>query len=393
MTDVVIASAVRTPIGSFMGGLSQVPAVDLGALVIKETLERAGIPLDAVQEVVMGNVLQSGLGQGPARQAAVRSGLSYEVPAVTVNKICGSGLKAVIMAAQAVKAGDAELIVAGGMENMSLAPYLLQQGRSGYRLGDGTIADSIMKDGLTCAIYDIHMGMTAENIAEKYQITREQQDAFALTSQQRAQQAWKQQRFADEIVNVALRDKKGHVTMMESDEHPRPDVTADALARLKPAFKRDGTVTAGNASGINDGAAAVVVCSSRKAKELGLTILARIRSYASTGIDPSIMGMGPVSAAQAALQKAGMSIQDIDLAELNEAFAAQSIAVMRELGLDQAIVNVNGGAVALGHPIGASGARILVTLLHEMKRRQAAAGLAALCVGGGHGVAVIVEQI
>ncbi len=369
------------------------PAVDLGALVIKETLERAGIPLDAVQEVVMGNVLQSGLGQGPARQAAVRSGLSYEVPAVTVNKICGSGLKAVIMAAQAVKAGDAELIVAGGMENMSLAPYLLQQGRSGYRLGDGTIADSIMKDGLTCAIYDIHMGMTAENIAEKYQITREQQDAFALTSQQRAQQAWKQQRFADEIVNVALRDKKGHVTMMESDEHPRPDVTADALARLKPAFKRDGTVTAGNASGINDGAAAVVVCSSRKAKELGLTILARIRSYASTGIDPSIMGMGPVSAAQAALQKAGMSIQDIDLAELNEAFAAQSIAVMRELGLDQAIVNVNGGAVALGHPIGASGARILVTLLHEMKRRQAAAGLAALCVGGGHGVAVIVEQI
>lgn len=376
-----------------MGGLSQVPAVDLGALVIKETLERAGIPLDAVQEVVMGNVLQSGLGQGPARQAAVRSGLSYEVPAVTVNKICGSGLKAVIMAAQAVKAGDAELIVAGGMENMSLAPYLLQQGRSGYRLGDGTIADSIMKDGLTCAIYDIHMGMTAENIAEKYQITREQQDAFALTSQQRAQQAWKQQRFADEIVNVALRDKKGHVTMMESDEHPRPDVTADALARLKPAFKRDGTVTAGNASGINDGAAAVVVCSSRKAKELGLTILARIRSYASTGIDPSIMGMGPVSAAQAALQKAGMSIQDIDLAELNEAFAAQSIAVMRELGLDQAIVNVNGGAVALGHPIGASGARILVTLLHEMKRRQAAAGLAALCVGGGHGVAVIVEQI
>ena len=376
-----------------MGGLSQVPAVDLGALVIKETLERAGIPLDAVQEVVMGNVLQSGLGQGPARQAAVRSGLSYEVPAVTVNKICGSGLKAIIMAAQAVKAGDAELIVAGGMENMSLAPYLLQQGRSGYRLGDGTITDSIMKDGLTCSIYDIHMGMTAENIAEKYQITREQQDAFALTSQQRAQQAWKQQRFADEIVNVALRDKKGHVTMMESDEHPRPDVTADALARLKPAFKRDGTVTAGNASGINDGAAAVVVCSSRKAKELGLTILARIRSYASTGIDPSIMGMGPVSAAQAALQKAGMSIQDIDLAELNEAFAAQSIAVIRELGLDQAIVNVNGGAVALGHPIGASGARILVTLLHEMKRRQAAAGLAALCVGGGHGVAVIVEQV
>ncbi|MBN3527273.1 acetyl-CoA C-acetyltransferase [Paenibacillus apiarius] len=393
MTDVVIASAVRTPIGAFMGGLSQVPAVDLGALVIKAALERAEIPIESVQEVVMGNVLQAGLGQGPARLAAVRSGLSYEVPAVTINKICGSGLKAVIMAAQAVKAGDAELIVAGGMENMSLAPYLLQQGRSGYRLGDGTVADSILKDGLTCSICDIHMGLTAENVAEKHHITREQQDAFALTSQQRAQQAWNERRFADELVSVTLRDRKGHASMMEMDEHPRPDATTDTLARLKPAFRRDGTVTAGNASGINDGAAAVVVCSARKAQELGLAVHARIRAYASTGVDPSLMGMGPVSAAQAALQKAGMSISDIDLAEINEAFAAQSIAVVRELGLDPAIVNVNGGAIALGHPIGASGARILVTLLHEMKRRQAAAGLAALCVGGGHGVAVIVEQV
>ncbi|UHA73139.1 acetyl-CoA C-acetyltransferase [Paenibacillus sp. 481] len=393
MTDVVIASAVRTPIGSFMGGLSRVPAVDLAALVIKESLARAGVSPKEVEEVMMGHVLQAGLGQGTARQAALRAGVSYDVPAMTINKICGSGLKAVILAAQAIKAGDAELIVAGGMENMSQAPYLLQQGRTGYRLGNGEMVDSITKDGLTCAMNNIHMGMTAENMAEKYQITREQQDAFALMSQQRAEQAVDQQRFADELVHVVYQDKKGNTITIDSDEYPRRGLTMDALAKLKPAFQPGGTVTAGNASGINDGAAAIVVCTARKAKELGLTVLARIRAYASTGVDPTIMGIGPVSASQAALQKAGMSIQDIELAEVNEAFAAQSIAVIRELALNPDIVNVNGGAIALGHPIGASGARILVTLLHEMKRRQAATGLATLCVGGGHGVAVIVERV
>ncbi|WGU96204.1 acetyl-CoA C-acetyltransferase [Paenibacillus dendritiformis] len=388
----MIASAVRTPIGAFMGGLCEVPAVELGALVIAEALQRAGVRPEAAQEVMMGNVLQAGIGQGPARLAAMKAGLPYEVPAVTINKICGSGLKAVVMAAQAIKAGDADLIVAGGMENMSMAPYLLAQGRAGYRLGDGVVVDSVLKDGLTCSICGIHMGQTAENIAAKYQIAKEDQDAFALTSQQRAREAWERSEFSAEIAPVEIRTKKG-LTRIEADEHLRPDVTAAALARLKPAFQPDGTVTAGNASGINDGAAALVVCSGRIAKQMGLPVLARIRAYASTGVDPALMGMGPVSAAQAAVKKAGMSLADIDVAELNEAFAAQAIAVIRELGLDPAIVNVNGGAIALGHPIGASGARILVTLLHAMKRRQAATGLAALCVGGGHGVAVVVEQM
>lgn len=375
-----------------MGGLSEVPAAELGALVIAEALQRAGVRPEAAQEVMMGNVLQAGIGQGPARLAAMKAGLPCEVPAVTINKICGSGLKAVVMAAQAIKAGDADLIVAGGMENMSIAPYLLAQGRAGYRLGDGVVVDSVLKDGLTCSICGIHMGQTAENIAAKYQIAREEQDAFALTSQQRAREAWERSEFSAEIAPVEIRTKKG-LTRIEADEHLRPDVTAAALARLKPAFQPDGTVTAGNASGINDGAAALVVCSGRIAKQMGLPVLARIRAYASTGVDPALMGMGPVSAAQAAVKKAGMSLADIDVAELNEAFAAQAIAVIRELGLDPAIVNVNGGAIALGHPIGASGARILVTLLHAMKRRQAATGLAALCVGGGHGVAVVVEQM
>ncbi|NEZ41016.1 acetyl-CoA C-acetyltransferase [Paenibacillus alvei] len=392
MSDVVIASAVRTPIGAFMGGLSEVPAVDLGARVIAEALGRAGVQPGAVHEVIMGNVLQAGSGQGPARLAAMKAGLPCEVPAVTINKICGSGLKAVIMAAQAIKSDDADLIVAGGMENMSLAPYVLAQGRTGYRLGNGVVEDSILKDGLTCSICDIHMGKTAENIAAKYGIAREEQDAFALTSQQRAREAWERSEFSAEIVPVEIRIKKGLATI-ETDEHFRPDVTAAALGRLKPAFQPDGTVTAGNASGINDGAAALVVCSGRMAKQLGLPVLARIRGYACTGVDPAIMGMGPVSASQAAVKKAGMSLADIDLAEINEAFAAQAIAVIGELGIDPAIVNVNGGAIALGHPIGASGARILVTLLHAMKRRQAATGLAALCVGGGHGVAVVVEQV
>ncbi|NKI22415.1 acetyl-CoA C-acetyltransferase [Paenibacillus dendritiformis] len=392
MTDVVIASAVRTAIGAFMGGLSAVPAVELGARAITEALRRAGIRPEDAQEVMMGNVLQAGSGQGPARLAAMKAGLPCEVPAVTINKICGSGLKAVIMAAQAVKSGDADLIIAGGMENMSMAPYLLMQGRAGYRLGDGVVVDSVLKDGLTCSIGGIHMGQTAENIAAKYRIAREEQDAYALTSQQRAREAWERGEFSAEIAPVEIRTKKG-LTTIDADEHLRPDVTAAALARLKPAFQPDGTVTAGNASGINDGAAALVVCSGSMAKQMGLPVLARIRGYACTGVDPALMGMGPVSAAQAAVKKAGMSIADIDLAELNEAFAAQAIAVIRELGLDPAIVNVNGGAIALGHPIGASGARILVTLLHAMKRRQAAAGLAALCVGGGHGVAVVVEQV
>ncbi|RJG25104.1 acetyl-CoA C-acetyltransferase [Paenibacillus thiaminolyticus] len=392
MTDVVIASAVRTPIGAFMGGLSEVPAVDLGALVIAEALQRAGVRPEAAQEVMMGNVLQAGIGQGPARLAAMKAGLPSEVPAVTINKICGSGLKAVIIAAQAIKAGDADLIVAGGMENMSMAPYLLAQGRAGYRLGDGVVVDSVLKDGLTCSICGIHMGQTAENIAAKYQIAREEQDAFALTSQQKAREAWERSEFSAEIAPVEIRTKKG-LMRIEADEHLRPDVTAASLARLKPAFQPEGTVTAGNASGINDGAAALLICSGRMAKQMGLPVLARIRAYASTGVDPAFMGMGPVSAGQAALKKAGMSIADIDVAELNEAFAAQSIAVIRELGIDPAVVNVNGGAIALGHPIGASGARILVTLLYAMKRRQAATGLAALCVGGGHGVAVVVEQM
>lgn len=375
-----------------MGGLSEVPAVELGARVIAEALGRAGVQPGSVHEVIMGNVLQAGSGQGPARLAAMKAGLPCEVPAVTINKICGSGLKAVIMAAQAIKADDADLIVAGGMENMSLAPYVLAQGRTGYRLGNGVVEDSILKDGLTCSICDIHMGKTAENIAAKYGIAREEQDAFALTSQQRAREAWERSEFSAEIVPVEIRTKKG-LTTIEADEHLRPDVTSAALARLKPAFQPDGTVTAGNASGINDGAAALVVCSGRMAKQLGLSVLARVRGYACTGVDPAFMGMGPVAATQAAVKKAGMSLADIDLAEINEAFAAQSIAVIGELGIDPAIVNVNGGAIALGHPIGASGARILVTLLHAMKRRQATTGLATLCVGGGHGVAVIVEQM
>ncbi|WP_374021002.1 acetyl-CoA C-acetyltransferase [Paenibacillus thiaminolyticus] len=392
MTDVVIASAVRTPIGAFMGGLGEVPAVELGALVIAEALQRAGLRPEAAQEVMMGNVLQAGIGQGPARLAAMKAGLPSEVPAVTINKICGSGLKAVILAAQAIKASDADLIVAGGMENMSMAPYLLAQGRAGYRLGDGVVVDSVLKDGLTCSICGIHMGQTAENIAAKYQIAREEQDAFAVASQQKAREAWERSEFSAEIAPVEIRTKKDLIRI-EADEHLRPDVTSASLARLKPAFRPDGTVTAGNASGINDGAAALLICSGRMAKQMGLPVLARIRAYASTGVDPAFMGMGPVSAAQAALKKAGMSIADIDVAELNEAFAAQSIAVIRELGIDPAVVNVNGGAIALGHPIGASGARILVTLLYAMKRRQAATGLAALCVGGGHGVAVVVEQM
>jgi acetyl-CoA C-acetyltransferase len=393
MNEVVIASAARTPIGTFMGALSNVSAVELGAIVIKEAIRRANINHNAVQEVLMGNVLQAGLGQGPARQAMLKAGLPYDIPATTINKLCGSGLKAVMMAAQAIRAGDADIIVAGGMENMSQAPYLLQKARSGLKLGDAPLIDSINKDGLICAVCDILMGDTAENLAAKYNISRTAQDQFALHSQHKAEVAMKNGRFEAEIIKVEVKDRKGQVSYVEQDEHPRSGMTLEQLAKLKPAFQKEGTVTPGNASGINDGAAALVICSMNKARELGLKPMARINSYAYTGVDPAFMGIGPVTAVNSALQKAGMSILDIQLVELNEAFAAQSLSVLHDLPFDPSIVNVNGGAIALGHPIGASGARVLVTLLHEMQKRQVEAGLAALCVGGGHGVSMVVEQL
>ncbi|TCZ77140.1 acetyl-CoA C-acetyltransferase [Paenibacillus albiflavus] len=393
MREVVIASAVRTPIGAFMGSYSEVTAVQLGTLAIKEALQRALIQPDQVDEVIMGNVLQAGVGQNPARQAQLQAGIPYVASATTINKVCGSGLKSVMLGAQSIKSGDAEIIVTGGMENMTLAPHLLGKSRSGFRMGDAQLVDSMMHDGLTCAINQIPMGITAENIAEQYGISRVEQDEFAMHSQHKAEAAMSSNRFHEEIVPVEFTNRKGLITRIDTDEYPRSGVTMEALAKLKPAFKKDGTVTAGNASGINDGAAALVICSRDKANELGLTPLARIRSYASAGVDPKLMGLGPIPATQQALKLAGMSIQDIGLAELNEAFAAQAIAVTRELGIDPSIINVNGGAIALGHPIGASGARILVTLIHEMKRRSVEAGLAALCIGGGLGVAMIIEQI
>jgi acetyl-CoA C-acetyltransferase len=393
MREVVIASAVRTPIGAFLGSYSEVTAVQLGALAIKEALKRASIQPEEVDEVIMGNVLQAGIGQNPARQAQLQAGIPYVAPATTINKVCGSGLKSAILGAQSIKTGDAEVIVVGGMENMTLAPHYLGKSRSGFRMGDAQLVDSMMQDGLTCAIYNMPMGITAENIAESYGISREEQDGFAMRSQHKTEEARLASRFHDEIVHVEYSNRKGQPVRIDADEYPRSGVTMEALAKLKPAFKQGGTVTAGNSSGINDGAAALVICSRDKANELGLTPLARIRSYASAGVDPKLMGLGPIPATQIALKAAGMSIHDIGLAELNEAFAVQALAVIRELGIDPSITNVNGGAIALGHPIGASGARILVTLIHEMKRRSVEAGLAALCVGGGHGVAMIIEQI
>jgi acetyl-CoA C-acetyltransferase len=393
MKEVVIVGAARTPIGSFMGTLSSVSAVELGAVVIKEALRRSGVSPEAVDEVIMGNVLQAGQGMGPARQAMVQAGLRVETPAVTVNKICGSGLKSIISGAQAIMAGDAEVVVAGGMENMSKAPYLLKQGRTGYRMGDGAVIDSMTHDGLTCSVRHIGMGTTAENIADRFGITREEQDRFALKSQHRAEQASAESRFQEEIVAVDIRDRKGQVQSIVQDEHPRSGLTIESLTKLKPAFHKEGTVTAGNASGINDGAAAVVLCSHEAAVRNGWTPLARIRSYAYVGVEPSVMGLGPVPAVQKALQRAGLTTADIALAELNEAFAVQALAVIRELGLDESVVNVNGGAIALGHPIGASGTRIVVSLLYEMARRQSRYGLASLCVGGGHGVAAILERM
>lgn len=393
MENVVIVSATRTALGTFNGSLASVGVVDLGKIVIAEALKRAGVDVAQVEEVIMGNVLQAGLGQNPARQAALRAGIPDSVPAFTVNKVCGSGLKSVELAAQAILAGDAEIIVAGGMENMTQAPYLLDsKARWGYRMGNGQLYDTLVGDGLTCATNNYHMGITAENVAEQCGITRAEQDAFALLSQQRASRAVAEGVFDKEIVPVVIKSRKGE-TVFARDEYPKADASAEQLAKLKPAFKPDGTVTAGNASGINDGAAALVVMSESKAKALGLKPLARIRSYASAGVAPSVMGLGPVPATQKALAKAGLQISDIGLIEANEAFAAQFLGVGKALNFDLEKVNVNGGAIALGHPIGASGARILVTLLHAMQARDVELGLATLCIGGGQGTAVIVERM
>ena len=392
MKEVVIVSAVRTPVGSFNGGLANVPAVELGAIVIKEAINRAGITPDQVDEVIMGNVLSSALGQNPARQASVKAGLPLEVPAWTVSKVCGSGLKAVVCAAQAILAGDADIIVAGGMESMSLASYALPKARNGYRMGNDVIIDTMVHDGLTDAFHNIHMGITAENIAEQYGFSREEQDNYAVSSQNRTEVAIKTGKFEEEIVSVTIPQRKGDPIVVDQDEFPRFGATYQALAKLRPAFKKDGTVTAGNASGINDGAAAVLVMSKAKAESLGLTPLATITSWASAGVDPLIMGTGPIPATRKALEKAHLTIADLDVVEANEAFAAQALSVAKELKLDMQKTNINGGAIALGHPVGASGARILVTLLHEMKRQTAHRGLATLCIGGGQGIAMIVER-
>jgi len=392
MREVVIVSAVRTAIGRFMGTLSNTPATELGAIVIREAIERAGIKAEQVDEVIMGNVLQAGLGQGPARQAAIQAGIPVEVTSMTINKLCGSGLKAVHLAAQAIQTGDAEIIVAGGMENMSMAPYLLMDARSGFRMGDGKILDSMLVDGLQCSINSYHMGVTAENIAEQFQISREEQDEFAAWSQQKTENAIKTGKFKKEIVPVVIPQRKGQPIIFDTDEFPRSGVTTENLSKLKPAFKQEGTVTAGNASGINDGAAALVLMSREKANEYGIKPMAVIRGNGTAGVDPTIMGIGPVPATKKALKQAGLTIDDMDRIEANEAFAAQSIAVGRELQIPQDKLNVNGGAIALGHPIGASGARILVTLLHEMKHSDSRYGLATLCIGGGQGISTIVEM-
>ncbi|MDM0956807.1 acetyl-CoA C-acetyltransferase [Clostridium perfringens] len=392
MREVVIASAVRTALGSFGGSLKDVPAVDLGALVIKEALNKAGVKPECVDEVLMGNVIQAGLGQNPARQAAVKAGLPVEIPSMTINKVCGSGLRCVALAAQMIKAGDADVIVAGGMENMSQGPYVLRTARFGQRMGDGKMVDAMVNDALTDAFNGYHMGITAENIAEQWGLTREMQDEFAANSQIKAEAAIKAGKFKDEIVPVVIPQRKGDPIVFDTDEFPRFGTTAEKLAKLKPAFKKDGTVTAGNASGINDGAAALVVMSAEKAKELGVTPICKIVSYGSKGLDPSIMGYGPFYATKKALEGTGLTVADLDLIEANEAFAAQSLAVAKDLDFDMSKVNVNGGAIALGHPVGASGARILVTLLHEMMKRDAKRGLATLCIGGGMGTALIVER-
>lgn len=393
MREVVIVKALRTAIGSFGGTLKNLSAPDLAAVVIRRLLEETQLPPEEVDEVILGNVLQAASGQNPARQAAIKAGIPESVPAFTVNKVCGSGLKAVGLAAQAIQVGDGDVFVAGGMESMSTAPYAVTKARWGSRMGHDQLVDTMIRDGLWCAFTDTHMGLTAENIAERWQISREEQDEFAAASQQKCQAALAEGRFEREIVPVVIPQRKGEPLVFQRDEYPREGVTAEALARLRPAFKPDGTVTAGNASGINDGAAALLVMSQEKAESLGLKPMAKVLSWAAAALDPAIMGLGPVGATRKALAKCGLEIGDLDLIEANEAFAVQSIAVMRELGLDPAKVNVHGGAIALGHPIGASGARILVTLLHAMEQRGARRGLATLCIGGGQGYAVVVELL
>lgn len=392
MQQVVIVAATRTPIGSFQGALATLSAVELGTVVVKALLARSGVPADQVDEVILGQVLTAGCGQNPARQTALNAGLPYSVPALTINKVCGSGLKAIHLAVQAIRCGDAEVIIAGGQESMSQSPYLINGARAGLRLGHGQLIDSVIQDGLWDAFNDYHMGITAENLAEKYAISRSEQDQFALRSQQKTQAAQQAGHFASEITPVAVPKPRGEPLRVASDEQPRADATLESLARLRPAFRQDGTVTAGNASSINDGAAAVLLMSAAKAAELRLPVLARIAGYAASGVDPAIMGIGPVPAARRCLANAGWSLSEVDLIEANEAFAAQALAVGRELEWDSARVNVNGGAIALGHPIGASGCRILVTLLHEMQRREVNKGLAMLCIGGGQGVALAVER-
>lgn len=392
MRRAVIVGAVRTPVGSFGRSLCDVAAVELGVIAVKEALRRLQLPVGEVDEVILGNVLQAGLGQNPARQVAIHAGIPQEIPAFTVNKVCASGLKAVMLAAQAVLLGDAEVVIAGGIENMSRALFALPQARWGQRMGNGKLVDLMILDGLWDIFNGYHMGNTAENIAARFGISREAQDEFAVASQQKAEAAIKSGRFRDEIVPVPLPPRKGEPIVFDTDEHPRFGATLEVVAKLKPAFRPDGSVTAGNASGINDGAAILVVMAEAKAASLGLKPMAVIRAYASSGVDPAIMGMGPVSATRKALAKAGWTVSELDLIEANEAFAAQAVAVNRELGWDLGKINVNGGAIALGHPIGASGARILTTLLHEMARRDARKGLATLCIGGGQGSAMAVER-
>lgn len=394
MRDVVIVSAVRTAVGAFGGTLKGVKAVDLGAIVIEEAIKRAQIDKDIIDEVIMGNVLQAGLGQNPARQASIKAGVHESIPSFTINKVCGSGLRAISLGAQMIKAGDADAIVVGGMESMSQAPHVVPNARWGNKMGNVTMVDVMINDGLWDAFNDYHMGITAENIAEKWNLTREMQDEFAAESQKKAEQAIKDGRFKEEIVPVVIPNRKGDPTVFEVDEYPKSGTTFEKLSKLKPAFKKGGTVTAGNASGINDGAAALVIMSLEKAQDLGLKPIAKIVSYASKGLDPKIMGYGPVMATREALKKANLNIDNIDLIEANEAFAAQSLAVAKDLGFDMSKVNVNGGAIAIGHPIGASGARIAVTLIHEMlKRDDAKLGLATLCIGGGQGTSLIIEKL
>ena len=392
MQDVVIVAATRTAVGSFQGALANIPAVELGAAVIRQLIQQSGIDAAEVDEVILGQVLTAGAGQNPARQASIGAGLPHAVPSMTLNKVCGSGLKALHLAAQAIRCGDAEVVIAGGMENMSLAPYVMPAARTGLRMGHGKLVDSMIQDGLWDAFNDYHMGITAENLVEKYGITREAQDAFAASSQQKAVAAIEAGRLRGEITPIEIPQRKGEPLVFDTDEQPRAGTTAESLAKLKPAFKKDGSVTAGNASSLNDGAAAVLLMSAEKAKALGLPVMARIASYANAGVDPAIMGIGPVSATRRCLEKAGWTLDELDLIEANEAFAAQALSVGQELGWDANKVNVNGGAIAIGHPIGASGCRILVTLLHEMIRRDVHKGLATLCIGGRQGVALALER-